>query len=239
MLVVGVLFNAAWYVVDPQGTGVAGKPLLYIGLRTLIEGFIGGVLFMLVYQTIRQLRIVNRLHVSATRLDLLQPAAAHALSRLTSRSAFGIVFLALFTGIPFPGTPEQTWLAGILIFSVPMLFLAVGAFFAPLRDPHDLLATEKGRMQGAAADRLRQTINALHELVDGEAENRADAEASRAAQTRIDALSKAQAALIQERDMIARLSTWPWDAGTLRAVVSAIALPIVLFLITRVLDRFV
>ena len=69
--------------------------------------------------------------------------------------------------------------------------------------------------------------------------NRSDEGASRVAQTRIDALSKAQTALIQERDLIVRLSTWPWDPSTLRAVVSAIALPIALFLVTRVLDRFI
>lgn len=79
----------------------------------------------------------------------------------------------------------------------------------------------------------------LAPFVDSEAANAGDLAKSREAQTRIDALSKAQTALVQERDLIARLSTWPWDPTTLRAVVSAIALPIVLFLITRVLDRFV
>jgi hypothetical protein len=49
------------------------------------------------------------------------------------------------------------------------------------------------------------------------------------ATVRIDALSKAQSALIAE----------PWDPNTLRAVVSAVALPIALFLMTRLLERVV
>ena len=239
VLAIGVVFNAAWYFADPVGTSVAGKPLLFIALRVVIEGFIGGVLFMLVYQTLRQLNIVNRLHESATHIDLLQPAALHAMSRLTARSAFGIVLLAVLTGLPFPGIPEQTWLAGVLVFSAPMMGLALAAFFLPLRGLHDLLAGEKRRLLGATADRLHETIGALHELVQSESANRTDPDASRTAQTRIDALSKAQTALVQERDMIGRLSTWPWDPSTLRAVVSAIALPIVLFLVTRMLERFI
>lgn len=150
-----------------------------------------------------------------------------------------IVFVAVLIGVPVPGTSEQSLLATWLLFSAPMLALALVAFVLPLRGLHDRLVDEKSRFLGATALRLRTTIAALHELVDSEAVNRTDETASRIAQTRIDALSKAQTALIQERDMISRLSTWPWDPSTLRAVVSGIALPIVLFLITRVLDRFV
>ena len=76
-------------------------------------------------------------------------------------------------------------------------------------------------------------------MVDGEAVAIRDAELSRLAQLRIDALNKALASLLQERDFVGRLSTWPWDSSTLRAVLSAVALPIVLFLLTRALERFV
>ena len=52
-----------------------------------------------------------------------------------------------------------------------------------------------------------------------------------------DGQNKALASLIAERDLVNRLSTWPWQAGTAGAVASAILLPIVLFLLTRFLDR--
>ncbi len=66
-----------------------------------------------------------------------------------------------------------------------------------------------------------------------------DTAASSVAQTRIDALTKAFTGLLAEREFVRRLPTWPWDPSALRAVASAIALPILLFLITRGLDRFV
>jgi hypothetical protein len=161
------------------------------------------------------------------------------MSRLTARSAMAIVLLAVITGLPLPGVSEQSWLFTIFIFALPMLVLAFSAFFYPLRGLHDRLVEEKGLLQAATGTRLRATMEALHALVDGEAAEHGDPERSRQAQTRIDALSKAQAALVQERELIARLSTWPWDPTTLRAVVSAVALPIVLFLVTRVLERVV
>jgi hypothetical protein len=239
LLILGYLTNTIWYLADPAGVGIAGQPALFVAMRVVIEGYLAGVLYILLYQTLRQLVIVNRLHDSATHVDLMRPQGVHAMSRLTARSAMGIVFIAILTGLPVPGNSEQSWLASVLIFSLPMLMLAMAAFFVPLRGLHDRLVEEKGRLLGATATHLRTTREALHQLVDDEAANRTDEAASRIAQTRIDALSKAQTALIQERDLIGRFSTWPWDPSTLRAVVSAIALPIVLFLVTRVLDRFV
>lgn len=239
LLAVGVLFNALWYVADPIGTQIDGRPAAFVVARGLIEGFISATVFVLVYQLIRQLRIVDHLHDAATRIDLFQPQAVHAMSRLTARSAIAIIVLAVFLSWPYPGIAEQTLIATILLFTLPMIVLGVAAFFLPLRGLHDRLVEDRAELQAATSQRLEATRNALHQLVDSESVNTGDVEKSREAQTRIDALSKAQTALIQERDLLAKLSTWPWDPSTLRAVISAIALPIVLFLITRVLDRFV
>lgn len=51
--------------------------------------------------------------------------------------------------------------------------------------------------------------------------------------------NKLLGSLIAEREMLARLPTWPWQAGTVGAFVTALLLPIVLFLVTRALERLV
>ncbi len=51
----------------------------------------------------------------------------------------------------------------------------------------------------------------------------------------METLGKSIAALWRERDIIAKLPTWPWSTGTLRGFVSALLLPITLFLIQRLL----
>ena len=45
--------------------------------------------------------------------------------------------------------------------------------------------------------------------------------------------------LMGERDVVAKLPTWPWQAGTLGGVVGAILLPIGLWLVTRLLEKVV
>lgn len=54
-----------------------------------------------------------------------------------------------------------------------------------------------------------------------------------------DALNKLAASLTAERDLVHRTSTWPWEQGTLSAFTTALAAPVALFLMTRLLGRFV
>jgi hypothetical protein len=237
LLVIGYLFNSAWFASDPVGTRIDGASPLFILARVVFEGFITAAFFMLIYQVIRQLRIVGRLHVAATHVDLFRPWPLHAMARLTARSAIGLVVATMVVSLPFPGTDESVWLTTLLIFTAPMFALALVVFFLPLRGLHNRLNVEKAALATAATLRLEAIISATHRLVDDETANEDDLERSKAAQVRIDAFSKAQSSVLQEREVIGKLSTWPWDAGTLRAVVSAIALPILLFLVTRLLER--
>jgi hypothetical protein len=45
--------------------------------------------------------------------------------------------------------------------------------------------------------------------------------------------------LVMERDLVDKLPTLPWRAGTAGAVASAIVLPIGLFVVTRLLERVI
>ena len=54
---------------------------------------------------------------------------------------------------------------------------------------------------------------------------------------RADALNKTLSSVLQQRDVLARLPTWPWSTTTLRAFVSAILLPLALFVVQRVLGQ--
>ena len=57
--------------------------------------------------------------------------------------------------------------------------------------------------------------------------------------SRADALNKTLTSLQLERDALARITTWPWQPATLRAFVSVLLVPIVIWLIIRLLERFV
>ena len=45
------------------------------------------------------------------------------------------------------------------------------------------------------------------------------------------------AALAADRDRLRRVSTWPWSADTLRAFLTSLAIPILLWFLTSFLGR--
>jgi hypothetical protein len=186
------------------------------------------------------MRIVSQLHRSVARVNLLQPGPLHAMSRLTSRGAIVLLLLQLIPSVPLPAVTEDARLLVRLAVG-PFLLLAVAAFFLPLRGMHELLEKDRTKRQASVATRIDSTVGELHRVVDDETDlaQPRDPDSSRLAQVRIDALNKALASLLQEREFIGKLSTWPWDTTTFRAVVSAVALPVLLFLVTRALEQFV
>ena len=54
-----------------------------------------------------------------------------------------------------------------------------------------------------------------------------------------DELNKTLSSVLAQRDVLARLPTWPWSTGTFRGVATAVLLPIVIFVITRLIDQLI
>ena len=53
----------------------------------------------------------------------------------------------------------------------------------------------------------------------------------------MDDLSKALASLEIERASLERVPTWPWERGTLRSLVAALLLPLILWLAQAFLEK--
>jgi hypothetical protein len=92
---------------------------------------------------------------------------------------------------------------------------------------HTRLAAEKERLQGEAEHRLKAVLAELNHDVDAGDLSRADG------------LNKTLASVGQQRELLANLPTWPWSTGTLRAMATAIALPLFLFVVQLVLSRII
>jgi hypothetical protein len=104
---------------------------------------------------------------------------------------------------------------------------SVIVFILPLRGAQRRIAAEKSRLQTEVGQRLEATIAAIHDSVD------------RGELDRADALNRSLSSLMAERDLVNHLPTWPWQPGTIGAVISAIVLPVGLWLVTRLLERLV
>ncbi len=50
-------------------------------------------------------------------------------------------------------------------------------------------------------------------------------------------INEALDGLLKEQSVLSKISTWPWQSDTFRAVASAILLPIIVWAITRILEN--
>jgi len=182
-----------------------------------------------VMYTVRQLRWVSRLYAMATNVDLFDTGPVNAFSRLTATSAMGILLVALtflFGTDESLGAGEGSrWFP--LASGSALILLAIASFLSPLRGMHRRLLTEKRRLLSESTARLRQTLALIHGTVDA----RDFAQA--------DDLQKTLSSLLAERDVLGRLPTWPWSPGILRGFATAAVLPILLWVVIRVLERVV
>jgi hypothetical protein len=118
-------------------------------------------------------------------------------------------------------------LAGTAAEGLGLIGLAVASFILPLRVMHGGLVQSKLQLLDEMQDRLKQTLARIHATVVADDLSRADE------------LNKTLTSLLAERDVLLHLPTWPWSTGTFRGFASAVLLPIVIWLVIRVLERVV
>jgi hypothetical protein len=218
----GIALVAFLYASEGPDAGLGRvSPVVLIG-NFIIEGLTFALLAVLIYHTIRQLRLVSRIHARASRIDLFERAPLHAFSQLTARTGIGLVVLTAYSYVIDP-----TITAFGIGLTLLVVLIAAAAFVLPLQGMHRRIEAEKERLQLEADRRLKATFAQLHRSVDGRDLSVADG------------LNKTLESLQLERDALARIPTWPWEPTTLRGFVSALLVPIVLWFIIRVLERFV
>ena len=218
LTVVGVLAEPATYTI-----GVL--PPLVVG-EFLVQTATTSMLFMLLYWLIRQTALVRRTLARSVAIDVFRPGPLHAVATLTSRPGIAISLLvaAAVLIIPIPSSFE-TFLVGAAPYLVVPPVIAIIAFVLPLTGAHARLVEQKEQLRDDAERRLEAILAELNRDVDARELDRADG------------LNKTLASLTAQREILAKLPTWPWSTATLRGFVSALLLPMVLFLIQQALSR--
>lgn len=225
-----------WAIVAAIVANVVVSFAYYVGVRpfrdsvnpgvelvsTPLWGLTAAALGVVVLHTVNQLRLVSRLSAIARNVDIFQPQPINAFARLTAVGALGLIAFVVAFVLYSPRQP----LAYIIQESI-VLAIAVASFVLPLRVMHSRLAAEKSRLESASQERLKVMLERIHEAVDTNDLGRAEQ------------LREALSALLAERDVLARLHTWPWSTSTFRGFASALLLPIMLILFTQVIERFI
>jgi hypothetical protein len=199
------------------------------GPVTVIVGFVLTIVIFtgasaLLYHSLRQLGMIDRVHGRVQSIDLLHPERLHAFASVTAST--GVAILALgYIGLVT--SPDALANPQTLFWTVLTTVVAVACFFGPLYGMHGSIVAEKARRLETVGQLLDRALGDLHRRV--EQGDLSDA----------DAVNKQVATLLAERDALSRAPTWPWSPGTLGGFVTAIALPIGLWIVYRFLGQVV
>jgi hypothetical protein len=188
----------------------------------LVVYYIGWWIFgAFIYHTIHQLRVINRIYTDLTRVNLFALSPLYAFSPITALTAVTLVISAYgWTALNPDNLSNPISVAVLALITV----LALVAFAWPLLGIRRLMAQMKAEKLDEVALRLEGVFADLHQRID-ERETK-----------EVDALVKFISVLETERDTLKGISTWPWQPEVLRSLVSALLLPLVLWIIQYVIQ---
>ena len=217
-----VIFLGTVWVAPSYSGMVSGNPISD-AIVYLIFWFNMGMLLVSMYHHTRQLEMVSTLHQEAPSIGIYDTTPIFAFSRLS----FWAAVLTVFTILPsifIYQTVETNFL-----FALPSIFgigIAMLVFFLPLHSLNKQLVNEKSEMLGQVRQRIRESIQELNHSVD------------QGDLSHIEAQHSQLAALMLEQEYLEKLRTWPWPRGTFASLLGLIGLPLLLFILQLLIQRF-
>jgi hypothetical protein len=166
------------------------------------------------YHSIRQLRLVQQTVKLVRQFDLFRLDPVYAFSVLTAQTGIAWVLLAALTLLMSPIQASSLEIGPII-----GVVLALAAFALPLWIVHQRLVLEKRRLLAQHDQRVASTLTRLNHSVD---ENDL---------SDVPELNSVLEGLNTQGKILEKIRTWPWRTETLTGFLSAIVLPILLFLI--------
>lgn len=186
------------------------------------SAFLFGVL---IYHTVRQLRLVNTINSNYMRVNLFHVRPLQAFSRLTVWTAIGVI-VGVYAWMII--NPELLSDPIILGFAVVITIAAAVVFVWPLYGTHRLMVIEKENLLNS----LDQDFEALFSKFNRSFHNDDY-------QT-MERLNGTIASLDIQYKKIKAIPTWPWSSETGRFAMTAIFLPLILmslqFFLGQLLD---
>lgn len=190
-----------------------------ITVMGLISYSVSGVIY---YHSVRQLRLVNRTVRMVNQFNLFQLEPVYAFSRLTAQTGIAWIILMSLTLLTFP---IEIAPLPVIAFMFGQSSLSVAAFILPLWFVNQRLVSEKRKKIADLNQRTKTMLDRLHDAQD------------RHTLQDYDKLNDALTTLNAEGEILNKISTWPWRQGVFTGFLSAIVLPIVLFLLQIILGN--
>ena len=178
------------------------------------------------YFVFRSLVGINRLYRKVKHINLFNLGPLYVLSRFTSRVGMLFILYLVVNSLTTGAWGSQE--AGDAIASFYLVYnglIAILAFVLPLWGIHIRLAMAKEAASTENNQMIQEHFSAIQKNVK---------------QGRIDKLASlraANAALLEYRQELSKISTWPWDTATLRTFVTTLAVPMTVWIVQQVLTR--
>jgi hypothetical protein len=224
---VATVLTVASFVTDPASSDVDGVPGPVFFAVMVVQAFMVSLLFVFLYQLIRQVRQVRRILDRHAVVDVFRPGPLQAFPRLMAMSGVALVFLVASSLLVTDPSASTNFLVSWAPYVVLPPTVAIVAFIVPLYGTHQRLADERERLADEAEERLKGLLREINRDIDARDLGG------------LDPLERALGSVIRQREIVAKLPTWPWSPGTLRGFASAILLPLALFLTQRLLSQLV
>lgn len=176
-----------------------------------------------VYHAIHQLRLINQIYTKHTRIDLFQSKPLYAFSNITAFTAGSIAMISYGWLVIHPFIRLNDPYVFIVLLII--LVLTIIIFIWPQLGLHRLQVAEKERLKDVAFQRFESiTADLHHKLNDGELEH-------------MESLNYAISSLEIELNVLKGIPTWPWEPETISVLITALALPLGLWVIQFILER--
>jgi hypothetical protein len=219
----GLLFGAYSFYSVEQASGRSVALNFYSIYGAIGFGVPTALALVFGYRIIIQLRTVSQLYATAPELDLFNLEPVYALSTHTAKTGLIFLFLVYSNLLLSPGS---IMIPTALVTTIAISILSFAAFVLPLRGINRRLAMEKKRLLRGVHTRIRQAFDHLETTFDqGELGGMPE-------------LEKLIQSLQHQKAYIESIPTWPWQPTTMRGFISAMLLPILIWIVQQVLARF-
>ena len=177
----------------------------------------------LLYHTVRQLSLINRIYTQHTRINLFRMKPLYGFSDLSALTAGSLIVLPY----GFLLVNQEVKLTDPIVLGLYLAFtgIALSTFLFPQLGIHRLQQNEKDRMLDEAYQRYDSLRVDLHAVMDKK--DFSD----------LSTLNTAIGMVEKEISTIKGISTWPWQPETVRWLFTALILPLLMWLLQFLMGK--
>ncbi|MEZ5041880.1 MAG: hypothetical protein R2828_18435 [Saprospiraceae bacterium] len=188
-----------------------------------IFGAFGYCTFLgMMFQTCRQLFFVIQLHSKIAGLDLFNLRPLRAFSRFTATAGFAVFFIGVYNVLIF----SENSSGSLITFYLLLALVGILLFIAPLISISTRINKEKKERIFEVDQHLKRTLLQIRENV-----NNGDL-------TKMGDFNTTLGVLEKEKSILKGISSFPWNPNAFRTFLSTIILPLLLWWIRTILEKW-